>query len=80
MQPLLNLEQAAELLGYSSSGFRKLLAKDSGPRFMRVGKGQFRFRPEWLAEFVETAADAQKPGPTPRRKRPTPSAEPRHGF
>ncbi len=63
MQSLLNLAEAAEVLGYSVSGFRKLLRAGRGPQFMRAGRGNYRFRPEWLEGFAEQAAS-----PSPKRK------------
>lgn len=56
---LLNLSEAAERLGYSVSGFRKLIRSGRGPRFVRVQpRGHFRFRDSDLAEFVEQAASS----------------------
>ncbi|HEX4143054.1 MAG TPA: helix-turn-helix domain-containing protein [Pirellulales bacterium] len=55
----LSLSEAAECLGYSISGFRKLLRAGKGPRFMRIApRGHFRFREDWLAEWSEQAASA----------------------
>jgi excisionase family DNA binding protein len=62
MQKLLNLNEAADVLGYSVSGLRKLIRANRGPRYTRAGqRGQFRFKQEWLEEFVEQGATPVKP-------------------
>ncbi|REK17946.1 MAG: helix-turn-helix domain-containing protein [Planctomycetota bacterium] len=56
---LLNLAEAAQRLGYSVSGFRKLVRSGRGPRFVRLApRGHFRFVESDLAEFLEQAASA----------------------
>lgn len=61
---LLTLAQAAEQLGYSVSGLRKLLRSGRGPRFVRPGgRGHYRFRSEWLDGFVEQAAPPKRNKP-----------------
>ncbi len=66
---LLNLKQAAEYLGYSASGLRKLLRKPDGPPFKKIG--QLRFRREELEEWIDsrTVSRAQEPAPIPRPKK-----------
>lgn len=59
MTPLLTLSQAAKLCGYSDSGFRKLLRSGNGPRYSRAGKGRFKFREEWLADWADQNSDKQ---------------------
>jgi excisionase family DNA binding protein len=74
MQPLLTLNQAADLLGYSPGGLRKLLKAGRGPRFTRAcGRGHYRFKPEWLEGFVEQGA-------APPQEKSRPVIEARHGF
>lgn len=56
--PLLNLKEAARLLGCSPKGVRVLIdrtrrGKPGGIRFCQVGRGRIRFRREWLDEFVD---------------------------
>jgi hypothetical protein len=59
---LLTLEEAAEQLGYSVSGLRKIVnstkAGKIGPaiQFFQVGRGPIKFRQEWIDEFVEANA------------------------
>jgi hypothetical protein len=70
--PLLSLEDAAKLLGYTPSGLRKIVRRTRegkrGPtiQFFQVGTGPIRFKPEWLDEFV--AANSTMP----QRQRSTP--------
>ncbi len=59
------LRFAAQFLGYSESGLRKLLATGRGPRYTRAGgRGHFKFPIEWLQEFQEQGA----PAATTKRK------------
>ena len=63
-EPVLNLEEAASLLGYSTRAMRTLIARSKrraaglpvkGPtiKFFQPGpRASIRFRREWLAEFV----------------------------
>ena len=74
MQSLLNLKQAAAVLGYSAGGFRKLLKSGRGPQFTRAGgHGHYRFKLEWLDGFVEEGATAPK-------EKTRPIIEARHGL
>ncbi|MGD9721511.1 MAG: helix-turn-helix domain-containing protein [Pirellulales bacterium] len=67
MTALLTLEQAAQALGYSASGFRKLLRSGRGPRFLRVQpRGHYRFRPSDLDDWTESLSPA--PLPQPKRQ------------
>jgi hypothetical protein len=48
---LLDLRQAAAILGYAPSGLRKLVAQRR-IQFSQNGRGPIRFRREWLDAFV----------------------------
>jgi excisionase family DNA binding protein len=68
---LLTLQQAADRLGYTAKGLRKLV-KRGEIRFLQARpRSPIKFRPEWLDEFI----DRRKP-PTENRQ-PSRSA---HGF
>jgi len=73
---VLTLEEAAELLGYSTSGLRKIVNRTKAGkqgatiRFFQVGKGPIKFRRDWLNEFI----DANSIMPIQRR----PKVEPQH--
>jgi hypothetical protein len=66
-EPLLTLEEAAALLGYTPSGLRKIVNRTregrqgATIRFFQVGKGPIKFRPEWIDDFV--AANSFMPAP-----------------
>lgn len=70
-EPLLTLEQAAELLGYSASGLRKVVNRTKAGkiggtiRFFQVGKGPIKFKREWLDDFVADNTTVPKQ-PRPR--------------
>lgn len=82
-RPVLNLEEAANLLGYSTRAMRTLIARSKrravglpvkGPtiKFFQPGpRASIRFRREWLAEFVQqnTVDPAASPliGSVPRK-------------
>jgi hypothetical protein len=48
---LLNLRQAAEMLGYAPAGLRKLV-RQRRIQFSQNGRGPIKFRREWLDEFI----------------------------
>ena len=58
LSPLLSLEDAARVLGYSPSGLRKIVRRSRegkpGPtiQFFQIGNGPIRFRPEWIDAFI----------------------------
>ncbi|MBN1909348.1 MAG: hypothetical protein JW818_06395 [Pirellulales bacterium] len=64
-EPLLNLKQAASLLGYKERGMRKLIERSkkrllgypvNGPtiKFFQPRPGDdIKFRPEWIQEFID---------------------------
>jgi hypothetical protein len=70
-EPLITLEEAAELLGYSASGLRKIVNRSKAGkiggtiRFFQVGKGPIKFKREWLDDFV-TANSTMPTQPRPR--------------
>ena len=86
---VLNLKQAAEYLGYSQDGLRKIIHRTrrarsgrpvNGPtiEFSQPGKGAcIRFRREWLDDFIDRQRliPASPVVPRPRRAR-----GPSHGF
>ena len=49
---LLNLQEAADYLGYSESGMRKLVAKGELLFCQRRKHGRIKFKPEWLEDFI----------------------------
>jgi hypothetical protein len=57
--PLLTLEDAAKLLGYTPSGLRKVVNRTregragASIRFFQVGQGPIRCRQEWLDEVID---------------------------
>ena len=57
---LLTLKQAAELLGYSTHGLRKLAKRGAIPYFQASKGAPLKFKPEWLNEFI---GKGTKPGP-----------------
>ena len=57
---MISLSEAAELLGYSTSGLRKLVAKRAIQFFQARPHSPIKFKREWLNEFVE--AGSIKPG------------------
>jgi len=74
---LLNLQQAADYLGYKPSGLRKVV-KRGDIRFVQVGQGPIKFRREWLDEFVANV-NAPTP-PAKKRQPPTPPIDTQFGF
>ena len=75
---VLTLKEAAERLGYSESGLRKLIAKRA-IKFAKPG-GRYKFKLEWLEEFVAKGTVATQDeivSPKPKRKY-DPAG--RHGF
>lgn len=79
MTALLSLGQAAEAIGYTVKGFRKIVdrsraksrgARTRGPtiKFFQTSKGApIKFRPEWIEEFIDQhASDPDSPVVTER--------------
>jgi hypothetical protein len=85
-EPLLNLAEAAALLGYAPSGLRKIVNRTKrgeqggAIRFMQVGRGPIRFRRAWIEEFIEANTTGPKPVERSPVQRRSPSIEPRFGF
>ena len=62
---LLSIRQAAEMLGYTEKGIRRIVirsrakacgARTTGPTitFFQAGtRGAIRFRPEWIQQFID---------------------------
>lgn len=73
---LLSLEEAAELLGYSPSGLRKIVNRTRAGklgatiRFFQIGNGPIKFKREWLDDFIS----ANSVIPVQRR----PKTDPQH--
>jgi hypothetical protein len=68
---MLSLAEAAEILGYSEPGLRKIVARTKagkpGIQFAQIGNGPIKFKREWLNEFT-----------TANMKTPKPRAKPLH--
>lgn len=72
-----SLAEAAEYLGYSDSGLRKI--KDRGEiRFSQNGQGPIKFQREWLDEFLQNRRQVDR-SPVQKQRAPI-SIEPEHGF
>lgn len=78
---MLSLEEAAEMLGYSVKGLRKIVlrskakaqgARTRGPtiKFLQAGKGSpIKFREEWIEEFIDQyTVDPTTAEVTPERR------------
>lgn len=87
---MLNLKQAAEALGYSESGLRKLVTR-GGISFLQARPhAPLRFRPEWLEAFIQRnakicradaeAAEAEAAEAAPARPKRLAVAENRYGL
>jgi hypothetical protein len=75
---LLSLDEAAGILGYSTSGLRKIVRRTrngqtgAAIQFCQVGNGPIRFRREWLDTFIAANATAPQrdiPMPMPKAVR-----------
>jgi excisionase family DNA binding protein len=80
---LISLSQAAELLGYSTSGLRKLVRRREIQYFQARPHSPIKFRREWLDEFVESGSTKPgpvDPGPRPRKRKTPPLKSGAHGF
>ena len=79
---LLSLQEAAEAIGYTAKGLRKIVdrsrlrangGRTRGPtiKFFQAGPGSpIRFKEEWLEEFItEHTTDPGNGKPRPRKKR-----------
>jgi hypothetical protein len=68
---MLTLAEAAEILGYSEPGLRKIVARTKagkpGIQFAQIGNGPIKFKREWLDAFT-----------TANMKTPKPRAKPLH--
>lgn len=81
MNSLLTLPEAAEALGYTVKGLRKIVdrsrAKANGGRtrgptikfFQPMPGSPIRFREEWIEEFIEENTTDPANGAPPARKR-----------
>ena len=76
---LLNIKEAAALLGYDPPGLRKL-AKQGRIQFLQNGQGPLRFKREWLNDFIAANATRADGKAKKRTSRQPPAAEPRLGF
>jgi hypothetical protein len=77
---LLSLQEAAEALGYSVKGLRKIIdrsrARSRGLRtrgptikfFQAGGHSPIKFKPQWIEDFIN--GHTVDPIPTPQAKRP----------
>ena len=74
---VLTLKEAAEYLGYSESGLRKI--KDRKEiKFAQKGQGPIKFQKEWLDEFLQNQQEIER-SPVQKRSKPI-TIEPNHGF
>lgn len=77
---MLRLKQAAEYLGYSESGLRKLVRKPGGPPYHQASKGAClmfveRELDEWLASTRKTAGATLSIPRATRRSSPAGSVD-----
>jgi hypothetical protein len=70
---MLDLKQAAELLGYSTSGLRKLVRRGDVRVFQARPHAPLKFRPEWLDEFIEARSTTPSEAPAQQRRRAKPA-------
>ena len=81
---MLNLNEAAAILGYKPAGLRKIVAATKagkpGPtiQFAQVGRGPIRFRRQWLDDFITGNIVKRPVKKRPKSKQPP--AESKHGF
>lgn len=79
---LISLSQAAELLGYSTSGLRKLVRRREVQYFQARPHAPIKFKREWIDEFIE--ANSTNPGmveaPRPRKRKTPLLKSGAHGF
>jgi excisionase family DNA binding protein len=72
-----SLAEAAEYLGYSVSGLRKIV-KRKEIRFAQKGEGLIKFQKEWLDEFLQNRRQVDR---SPAQKQRAPILiQPEHGF
>jgi excisionase family DNA binding protein len=78
---LLNVAEAAEYLGYSPTGLRRIV-EEQRIQYVQNGRGPIKFRREWLDEFISAnVTGPQDVERSPAQKRTAASAvEPRFGF
>lgn len=68
---LIPISEAADLLGYSVSGLRKLVRKRAIQFFQAVPHSPIKFRREWLDDFVDAGSiKTGAPAKVQKRKRP----------
>lgn len=68
---MLNLAQAAKMLGYSSSGLRKLVRRGEVRFFQARPHAPLRFRPEWIDAYIEAkSAPMDEPSHSRRQRQP----------
>jgi excisionase family DNA binding protein len=72
-----SLTEAADYLGYSDSGLRKIV-KRGEIRFSQKGQGRIKFQREWLDEFLHNRRQVDR-SPAQKQRAPI-SIEPEHGF
>lgn len=84
---MLGIEDAAEQLGCTVSGVRKIVARGEIRYFQHGKRGTLRFKPEWIEEFIAQHTHAPGNQPPPRmparrapKPRPSPDSETVCGF
>lgn len=71
---MLSIKQAAEYLGYSVSGLRKLVSRGLIRYFQARDGAALRFRQEWLDDFID--ANTKPAEQKERAKRQAPQFDP----
>ncbi len=83
---LLALTEAAEYLGMTPHGLRKLVKRGGIAYFQHGQRGRLKFKPEWLDQFIDNSTHkprqfTPKPGRQPKRPaKPMPTASGLLGF
>lgn len=77
-QRLLTLQEAADYLGYSESGIRKLIRRKA----INYSKpaGRYRFKPEWLDAFVQSGQLIETAKPSRSSVKPAQPLASSHGL
>lgn len=81
---MLNLAQAAAELNCSESGLRKIVRRREIQFFQRRKHAPLRFKPEWLAEYIDrhstTPGEPSQAPASRQRRKPAPPVVNRFGL